>query len=581
MHCHRRFSLQLSFAQSMNPSSEALCIGLDYGTDAVRALLVRVSDGKELACGVCEFPRWKKGLFTDPHAHQYRQHPLDYLEGAEKAVNQLFSNDAAGASMREKVVGLAVDATGSTPCLVDESCTPLSMHPQFKENPNAMFILWKDHTSVSEAEAINRLAHSQKPDYTSFSGGTYSSEWFWSKALHVARTDSAVAAAAYSVVEASEWIPAHFAGISRYQDLVRSRCACGHKAMWHASWGGFPPAEFFAQLHPDLKRFRERMGTATTTADKPIGRLSPEWAKRFGLPQTVVVGGGVIDAHAGAIGAGCKPYTFLRVMGTSTCDMMVLDVANSPNAALQCIPGICGQVDGSIVPGQVGLEAGQSAYGDVFAWFSRLLSSSAVDVLRKSGVVSTETLEQAETVLRKNMLKHLSQQAEERVGKTEAFAVDWFNGRRSPVANQRLRGTVSGLTIGTDGPSMYAALLEATAFGSRAIVEHLRNQNVRIDNVVAVGGITKKSPLAMQVLADALGMPVRVCQSEQACALGAAIIAATAAGCFNSIPAAQRVLASGFAHEYEPQPSQVELLRKRYEGYQTLAVSTEKLYAKM
>lgn len=555
----------------------ALVIGLDYGTDSVRALLARASDGKEVACEVCNFPRWTEGKYCDPKCDQYRQHPLDYIQAAERALRKVLAPVSAEA--RKSIVGMSFVTTGSTPCFVDATCTPLSLRPGFEENPNAMFILWKDHTSVDEAAQINNLAHKSTPDYTSYSGGTYSSEWYWAKALHVIRKDPAVAEAAHAVVECCEWLPAHFAGIQHFNQPIRSRCACGHKAMWNEQWGGFPPEAFLAKLHPHLGRIRARMGDKTETADKPIGTLSPHWASRLGLPESLVISGGAIDAHVGAIGADIRPYTFVRVMGTSTCDMMVLD---SATLGKRCIRGICGQVDGSIIPGMLGLEAGQSAYGDIFAWFSRLLQDPICSIIQQSKLLTDPTKAALLEELRHGILRTLSDSATTAgIEEHGTFAVDWFNGRRTPDANQRLKGAILGLAIGTSSSSVYRSLVEATAFGSKAIVERFQQEGVVIKSVVAVGGISKKSPLVMQTLADVLGMPVSVCESSQVCALGAAILAATAAGCYPTVSAAQVSMASKHSDEYIPIAANVETYRRLYKRYVELASLVQKLYAHM
>ncbi|GET93065.1 L-ribulokinase, putative [Leishmania tarentolae] len=554
---------------------EPLVIGLDYGSDSARAVLVRVRDGAELQSAVSSYSRWAKGEYCNPKLMQYRQHPCDYIEAAEDTITRLLK--AAGPGARDNVVGLAFDTTGSTPCMVDDTCTPLALRPEFANNPNAMFILWKDHTSLEEAAAINALAHRSTPDYTSFCGGTYSSEWFWSKALHVIRSDEKVSQAAYGIVECSEWLPALFTGVTSYEQLIRSRCACGHKAMWHESWGGFPPRSFFDQLHPHLGLLRSRMSDVTQTIDKPVGTLSEEWGRRLGLSRTVVVAGGAIDAHLGAVGAGIKPHSFVRVMGTSTCDMMVID---SRILGHRCVKGICGQVDGSIVPDMIGLEAGQSAYGDIFAWFSELLQYSSARLISRTTLLDQNTRAKLKHEIKKMMLIALTEDASQiQPGESSVLALDWFNGRRTPDANQNLKSVIAGLNLGSDAPSVYRGLLEAAAYGSRAIVERFRREGVRIDNVIAVGGIAKKSPLAIQILSDVLNMPITVCESEQVCALGSAIAAATAAACYKSIPEAQNKMVGGSSTAYKPCPEVVRVYDELYKRYIKLAESTERMYS--
>ncbi|KAG5489150.1 hypothetical protein GH5_00008 [Leishmania sp. Ghana 2012 LV757] len=551
--------------------AEPLVIGLDYGTDSARAVLVRVRDGTELESAVFNYPRWAKGEHCNPRLMQYRQHPLDYIDAAENVIKTVLK--AAGPAARDSVVGLAFDTTGSTPCMVDETCTPLALRSSFTDNPNAMFVLWKDHVSVREADAINALAHKGTPDYTSFCGGTYSSEWFWSKALHVICTDEEVSQAAYGIVECSEWLPALFTGVKSYHKLIRSRCACGQKAMWHESWGGFPPRSFFDQLHPRLGLFRSRMHDTTETVDKPVGTLSEEWALRLGLSTKVVVAGGAIDAHLGAVGAGIRPHSFVRVMGTSTCDMMVI----APSVlGHHRVKGICGQVDGSIVPHFIGLEAGQSAYGDIFAWFAELLQYSSARLIAHTTLLDRSTKAKLMREIQKKILISLSEDASRiQPGESCVLALDWFNGRRTPDANQHLKSVISGLTLGSDAPSVYRALVEATAFGSRAIVERFHREGIRIDNVIAVGGIATRSPLAVRILTDVLNMSITVCKSEQVCALGSAIAAATAAGCYKSIPAAQEKMASGFSTAYKPCPEAAKVYDELYKQYVELASITE------
>lgn len=557
--------------------AEPLVIGLDYGSDSARAVLVRVRDGAELQSTVFDYPRWTKGEYCNAKLMQYRQHPCDYMEAAENVITAVLK--AAGPAARDNVVGLAFDTTGSTPCMVDETCTPLALRPSFANNPNAMFILWKDHTSVKEAAAINALAHKSTPDYTSFCGGTYSSEWFWSKALHVIRSDEQVSQAAYGIVECSEWLPALFTGVTSYQKLIRSRCACGHKAMWHESWGGFPPRSFFDQLNPRLGLMRSRMSDVTETIDKPVGTLSEDWARRLGLSTRVVVAGGAIDAHLGAVGAGIKPYSFVRVMGTSTCDMMVID---SSILGHRRVKGICGQVDGSIVPHMIGLEAGQSAYGDVFAWFSELLQYSSARLIASTKLLDENAKTELRREIKRRMLSTLTEDASRiQPGESSVHALDWFNGRRTPDANQNLKSVIGGLTLGSDAASVYRALVEATAYGSRAIVERFRREGVRIDNVIAVGGIAKKSPLAIQILSDVLNMPITVCNSEQVCALGSAIAAATAAVCYGSIPEAQKKMASGSSTAYKPCPEAARVYDELYQRYIEFAANTERMYSHM
>ncbi len=536
-------------------------IGLDYGTDSARAVVVDAGSGETVATAVKYYPRWRQGLYCDPASNRYRQHPQDYIDVLEGSVREALAACPAGTA--ENVVGIAFDTTGSTPVFTDAAGTPLALLPEFAENPNAMFVLWKDHTAIKEAAEINRACKECAVDYSVYEGGIYSSEWFWAKALHVLRSDEAVRRAAHSIVEHCEWMPALLTGVASSKDIVRSRCAQGHKAMWHPSWGGLPSEEFLTGLDPLLGGFRERLFTDTETADKPVGNLTPEWATRLSLSTDVVVAGGAFDCHMGAVGAGITPHTFVRVIGTSTCDVMV---APYDEIGDKLIRGICGQVDGSVIPGMIGLEAGQSAFGDIYAWFRQVLEFP---------------LRGLEPALREQISEGLIPALSEAaaaipVSESAIVATDWMNGRRTPDANQLLKGAITGLTLGSDAPRIFRALVEATAFGSRAIVERFRGEGVRIDKVIGIGGIALKSPFVMQILSDILEMPIQVCRTDQACALGAAMFAATAAGLYARVEDAQGAMSSGFATEYRPRPENAALYRTLYEKYLALGAFTEK-----
>ena len=546
-------------------------IGLDYGSDSARAVIVDVRTGETVATSVKYYPRWAQGLYCDPAANRYRQHPLDYVEVLEASVREALAKSPAGTA--ENVIGIAFDTTGSTPVFTDIAGTPLALLPGFEENPNAMFVLWKDHTAIDEAAEINAKAHANDIDYTSYEGGIYSSEWFWAKALHVLREDEAVRERAYSIVEHCDWMPALLTGVKQSKDIVRSRCAAGHKAMWHSKWGGLPSEEFLCSVDPLLAGFRERLYDDTETAEKPVGKLSPEWAERLGLTTDVVVAGGAFDCHMGAVGAGVKPYSFVRVIGTSTCDVMVVDPAEIGD---KLIRGICGQVDGSVTPGLIGLEAGQSAFGDIYAWFRRVLEFPLKTIIGASDLIDEATKEQLIKDACDRIIPALTVEAEKiPAGESALIATDWMNGRRTPDADQLLQGAISGITLGTTAPMIYRALVEATAFGSRAIVERFRSEGVRIDEVIGIGGIALKSPFVMQTLSNVLTVPIKVCNTDQACALGAAMFAAVAAGVYANIEAAQAAMTSGFAREYTPDAAQSAIYDRLYKRYLALGAYCE------
>lgn len=547
-------------------------IGVDYGTDSVRSLIVNTATGEEVAGAVFEYPRWKKGLYCDPSKNQFRQHPKDYLEGLEFTVREALKQ--AGTEVAQQIAGLSVDTTGSTPCAVDEKGTPLSLTPGFEENPNAMFILWKDHTAVQEADEINRKASEWQIDFREYEGGIYSSEWFWSKILHVLRHDPGVLRAAASWTEHCDWIPALLTGTTRPAQTKRSRCAAGHKAMWHEAFGGLPSEEFLRELDPVLSGLRDRLYRETYTFDVPAGKLTKEWADKLGLPEGITVGVGAFDAHVGAVGGEIKPYYLSKVMGTSTCDMLV---APMEEAGDKLIPGICGQVDGSIVPGMLGMEAGQSAFGDIYAWFKKILMWPAEQILAKTSLADESLRQDLIREMSDKMIAELSREAAGiPISESGVLAVDWMNGRRTPDANQNLKGAIAGLSLGTDAPRIFRALIEATAFGSKAIADRYIREGVRIDGVIALGGVAKKSPLVMQIVCDVLNMPIKVARSEQACALGAAMAAAVASGIYKTTAEAQEKMGSGFETEYFPIPENAAKYQTLYEKYVKLGGFIEK-----
>lgn len=556
-------------------TTDKLVIGVDYGTDSVRAVVVNTANGKEEASAVHYYQRWTKGLYCQPAGNQFRQHPLDYIEGLESAITGALNKLPATA--RERVAGIGVDTTGSTPCAVDHKGKPLALSKEFTDNPNAMFILWKDHTAIKESEEINHLARTWGGrDFTKYVGGIYSSEWFWAKITHVYRVDPQVRTAAYSWIELCDWIPALLTGVEDAAQMKRSRCAAGHKALWHPEWGGLPDEEFLIRLDPSLQGLRARLYQDTYTLDQKAGGLSKEWADRLGLKPGIAVAVGGFDAHMGAVGGGITEAALVKIMGTSTCDIMV---ASAEEVGTKLIKGICGQVDGSVLPGLIGLEAGQSAYGDVYAWFREILSWPLQKLLKDTALLPEKVKEELYTELRGKIFAELTKEAAElEVGESGLLALDWLNGRRTPDADQNLNSAIVGLTLGVTPAKIYRALVEATAFGAKAIVDRFNTEGIRIEQVIAMGGIAKKSPFVMQITADVLNMPIKVVRSEQACALGAAIFAATAADLYSSAYEAQARMSSDFSEVYHPQPERAQLYRKLYQKYLMLGRFVEEQF---
>jgi len=532
----------------MKPSVNKFVIGLDFGSDSVRAVLLRVDNGSELRSSTQYYERWMRGDYSDAANQQFRQHPLDYIEALTRAVRGLFEDGEVNA---RNVVGIGVDTTGSSPIPLGADARPLGLSDEFKDDPDALCVLWKDHTSVAEAEEINELCHSGKiRDYTRYVGGIYSSEWFWAKMLHIHRGNDKVARAAVNWIELCDWIPALLSGVSDPRAIVRGRCGAGHKALWHPDFGGLPGREFLEALDKRLLTLQFPLFTNPVPNDHAAGRLSTEWAQRLGLQEGVVVSVGAFDCHMGAVGAGITPYTLARVMGTSTCDILI---APPREVGDTLVDGICGQVPDSVLPGYIGFEAGQSSFGDVFAWFKNLLSWGAPE---DHGKTLLRRLNDAAAALPP--------------GGTGEYALDWLNGRRTPDANQRLRAAIAGLHLGSSAPAVYRSLIEATAFGGKAIVDRFESRGIPVKAIVALGGIPKKSELVMQICADVFNRPISVVESEECCARGAGIFAAAAAGEYRTSIEARDAMKSGIATEFKPNPETAPRYAELFERYTAL-----------
>jgi L-ribulokinase len=547
-------------------------IGLDYGSDSARSIIVDALTGNEVATSVKYYPRWAEGKYCDPAKDQYRQHPLDYIEVMEFIVKDALAK--AGNGVAENVVGISFDTTGSTPIFVDENGTPLAMKPEFAENPNAMFVLWKDHTAVKEAAEINDLCSKWEIDYTAYEGGIYSSEWVWAKVLHVLRADEAVRKAAYSWIEHCDWMPAVITGKVKPAEVLRSRCSAGHKAMWLEAWGGLPSEEFLVALDPVLKGYRDRLYRDTYTSDVAVGTLTPEWATRLGLPASVAVGVGAFDCHMGAVGGEVTPNVLARAIGTSTCDIMI---APYDQIGDKLIAGICGQVDGSVIPGYVGLEAGQSAFGDIYAWFKKVVAWPVENILANTKTVDAATRSKLVDEVMDAIIPEMAKEAMKiPIEESTIIAVDWMNGRRTPDASQEVTGSIAGLKLGSTAPRIFRALVEATAYGSKAIVDRFAREGVEIKEIIGLGGVAKKSPFVMQTLADVLNMPIKVARTEQTCAFGAAMFASVVAGVHPKVEDAQKAMGKGFEMTYHPNPDNVAKYAEIYTKYVKLGEFTEK-----
>lgn len=554
-------------------TANSFVIGIDYGTDSVRSVVVDAANGNEISSAVFYYPRWRDGLFCNPSKNQFRQHPLDYVEGLEQTITKCLRD--AGESVRKNIKGISIDTTGSTPIAVNKAGTPLSLTPGFEGNPNAMFVLWKDHTASKEAVEINGHAKKFDVNYLKYVGGIYSSEWFWAKILHVLREDEAVRNAAYSWVEHCDWVPFLLTGGSDVSQLKRGVCSAGHKALWAKEFDGLPPDSFFASLDPLLKGITQRLYEETFSSAQAAGRLSKEWSQRLGLSTDVFVGVGAFDCHMGAVGGQIEPYHLSKVMGTSTCDMMVIPQDEMGN---KLVKGICGQVDGSILPGMIGLEAGQSAFGDTYAWYKDLLMWPLQNLLQSSTILSAEMAEKLSAEIDLKMISSLTAEASKiSIDEPAELALDWLNGRRTPDADQHLKGAMMGLSLGSNAPRLFKALVESTCFGAKAIVERFMDEGIPVKGLIGLGGVARKSPYIMQVMADVMNRPIRIHKSEQTCAMGAAMFAATVAGIYPSATDAMHAMGLGFDTEYVPTVAHVGVYHKRYLMYQEFGATISKI----
>jgi L-ribulokinase len=527
-------------------------LGLDYGTNSCRSVLVDLGNGQEVASHVFNYPTGAAGIVLDPRdPNVARQNPQDYIDGLVAIVTQVIrkAKKIRPGFDPAAIIGIGVDTTGSTPIPVDRNGTPLALLPKFRKNPNAMAWLWKDHTSHAEAAEITAKAAKMRPQYLAKCGGTYSSEWFWSKILHCKRVAPDVFKAAHSFVEHCDYMTALLSGDTDPQKLVRGICSAGHKAMYCEEWGGLPDKKFLAALDPALADLRDRLYSRAVPSDQLAGRLAPAWAKKLGLKPGIAVAVGAFDAHMGAVGAGIGEGVLVKILGTSTCDMMVMRNTRK----LADIPGVCGIVNGSILPGDFGIEAGQSAVGDIFLWFVNHLVPDSY------GRTSREKFEALDKAA-----------AAQEPGAHGLLALDWNNGNRTILVDPRLSGLLVGQTLHTEAHEIYRALVEATAFGALTIINRIEEYSVPVRDIVNCGGLAVKSPLLMQIYADVTGRPMKVSRSDQTCALGAAIFGAVAAGHFRNVAAAQRAMCGVRAKAYKPDRSRHAVYAGMYRLYREL-----------
>lgn len=537
-----------------------LVAGVDYGSDSIRVVLVEVGSGVTVAEGVCQYPRWEEKKYCDPMISMYRQHPLDYIEGLERAMETAIKNEGNEAGMR--IVGIGIDTTGSTPVPVDKNGTPLALLDEFRENPNAMFHLWKDHTAVEEAKEVNKVFSTGEIDYTQYQG-IYSSEWYWAKILHTTRIDPEIREKAWTWEEHCDWLVGLLVGNTIPEKMYHCSCAAGHKALWHSTFQGLPSRKRLVELDEYLGLVYDRFGNAPLPAGKCVGTIAKEWAERLHINPKAVVGGCSFDAHAGGVGAGVCLNTMVEVVGTSTVNLLVEHPEVLKGKDLRAF---CGQAEDSIVPGYVGLEMSQPAFGDAYAWLKEIIMWPLQKMVISEDILSRGSLEALIEYFDDTILPAMEIEAEKRI-EENVVALDWLNGRRYPYLNESVCAAISGLTLGTKAPSIYCALIKATVFGSKRIYESLIANGLKISRLICVGGIARKSKLIMQMLSDALNVPIMVCKEEQVCAKGAAIYAAVAAGYFDSVSDAQGVFCETYHANYFPDEKRNRMYEKMYQDY--------------
>jgi L-ribulokinase len=524
----------------------AYTLGIDFGTNSARAVVVRCRDGAEVGAAVAGYRSGEQGVLLDPRdAHLARQNPADYLQAMEAGVRGALraARKSRGFSAA-RIVGVGVDTTGSSPIPVDRRNRPLALQPRWRKNLAAQCWLWKDHTSWREADRITAVAARLRPAYLAKCGNRYSSEWFWSKVWHCLAVAPDVFRAAYSWVELADWIPAVLAGVADPRQVKRGICAAGHKALYSDEWGGLPDKQFLSALDPRLAKLRDRLYDRAHDAATAAGLLGAEWAVRLGIPAGVPVAIGEFDVHYGAIACGIREGTLVKVIGTSTCDCAVV----AAEKRVRDIPGICGIVPGAILPGFIGIEAGQSAVGDIFNWWVGTVCGGDPE----------------------HHARLTAAAGRQAPGASGLLALDWQNGNRTVLVDPRLTGLLLGCTLHTTQAEIYRALIEATAFGARMIIGRIRQYGVPIRRIVCAGGIAEKNPLLMQIYADVTGCTLHVAGSNQACALGAAISAAVLAGQHRDFPAAQRAMTRLRPRAYRPDPARRRVYNRIFRQYTLL-----------
>ena len=546
-------------------------LGLDFGSDSGRALLADGYSGKEIASEVCYYPRWMKGLYSDPKKFQFRQHPLDYLEVLETIIKKLTTKHK---DKVDNIVAISIDTTASTPIFVDEKLTPLSLKDKYKEDPDAMFILWKDHTAEKESNEINKLLQKGDINYAREMGNHYTPEAYWAKVLHILRNNEGIRKDGYFALELCDYLPSILTNCTNIKDLKCGHCIAGVKQLYSVDWNGFPPEQFFKDLDPLLLPIYKVIPKTNYTCDKVFGKLCKEWADKLGLKEGILVGVGNVDAHSGGVGGGCCYGTLVMNLGTSGCYMTVMPKKEMEGIT---IDGVWGQVDSSLLPGLIGYESGMSTCGDSLAWFRRLLMWNIDNVVCKCDLIDEETKKKLRKHAEDVLLKELTAELEKlTVDDKFPYASDWFNGRRSPKTNDALKSTITNLNVSTTAPEVFYSILEAICFATKAIIDHFKSNHVVIKKLIAIGGVAEKSPYAMQLMANTVQMDINLIDCSQAAAMGCVMHAATIAGIYPTIEAAQMSMSAPIIKIYKPDPKKKDFLMKRYKMYKEIEEFSEK-----
>ncbi len=551
--------------------SKQYVIGLDFGSDSVRALLANAYSGEEIAHEVCFYPRWQKMLYSNPAEQQFRHHPLDYIESMTESISKLTKKYKDIAS---EVVALSMDTTASTPVFVNEHLTPLSLTDKYKEDPDAMFILWKDHTAWKESNEINEALQKSQVNYAREMGNYYTPEGYWAKVLHILRTNQNIRKDAYSCIELCDYLPALLTGCTNMKDIKCGHCIAGVKMMYSVDWNGFPPENFFKDIDPLLIPILKTLPKENYTCDKAAGKLTKEWAKKLGLNEGILIGVGNVDSHSGGVGGGVCYGTLVMSFGTSAGYMTVMPKKEMEGVT---IDGVYGQVDSSILPGMIGYECGLSAMGDCYAWLKKLLMWNITSVVGSLNFLSAEIKDKIIKESENLVLMKLTEELEKlKVDEKFPIATDWFNGRRSPKTNNALKATITNLNLSTSSPELFYSLIEATCFATKAIIDHFVKNGVLIKRIIAIGGVAANSPYVMQLMSDTIGMEINVSDCKQAGALGSVIHAAAVAEIYPTVESGQMSMCKKVVKVYKPRKEKKEFLMKRYQMYQELEAFSEK-----